>query len=146
MLESITQFLASKSKKKPATQMTRLAPCPSRQPPPEARSQRFGFTKVFRWPVPADQTPKPIAVEVVGSFSEWRKIPLSYDAPTKTWQLILRDIQGNHTHRYMMLVDGKPSYDETCDGLALPQTPQEETYQITTAKGPRVMLMFSQTK
>ena len=74
------------------------------QPQPEDRSQQFGFTKVFRWPVPAEQAPKPTTVEVVGSFSEWHKLPLTYDAPTKTWQLIQRDIPGNHMNRYVMLV------------------------------------------
>ena len=146
MFEAVTDLFERKSNRKTRAQEVRLAPKPRRQPEPEPSSQGFGFTKVFRWPVPAEQTPKPTTVEVVGSFSEWRKLPLSYDAPSKTWQLIQRNIQGNHTHRYVMLVDGQPSYDKTCDGLAVPLGPQEEAYQIATARGPRVMLLFSQTK
>ena len=118
MIEAITDFFERKSKTKTRPAMVRLAPKPARCPEPESRGQQFGFTKVFRWPVPAEQTPKPTTVEVVGSFSEWCKLPLSYDPPTKTWQLIQRDIPGNHTHRYVMLVDGKPTYDKTRDGMS----------------------------
>ena len=118
------------------------------RPLPEAEKHepRFGFTKIFRWPVPAQQTPQPTAVEVVGSFSEWQKLPLTYDRPSRSWQLILNNIQGNHTHRYVILVDGKPTYDKNCDGLTAPLSPQEAKWQIETPKGPRVMLLFSQTK
>ena len=112
----------------------------------EAHEARTGFTKVFRWPVPDGQTPPPTRVEVVGSFNGWRKVPLSYDSPTRTWQVALDNIEGNRTHRYVMLVDGKPSYDKTCDGLIVPKTPDETKWQIATPKGSRVMLMFSQTK
>ena len=146
MFEAVTDFFERKSNRKTQAQEVRLAPKPRRQPEPGASSQGFGFTKVFRWPVPAEQEPKPTTVEVVGSFSEWHKLPLTYDAPTKTWQLIQREIAGNHTHRYVMLVDGKPSIDQSCDGFALPQGPVEEQWQIATPRGPRVMLMFSQTK
>ena len=58
-------------------------------------------------------------------------------------QIILNNIEGNRTHRYVILVDGKPSYDKTCDGLATPQTPDEAKCQIATPKGPRVMLLFA---
>jgi hypothetical protein len=110
------------------------------------REQRFGYSKVFRWPVPAEQTPQPTTVEVVGSFSGWRKVPLSYDRPTRTWQVMLNDIEGNRTHRYVILVDGKPSYDKTCDGLVAPQTPDEAKWGIQTPRGSRVLLMFAQSK
>jgi len=46
----------------------------------------------------------------------------------------------------MLLVDGKPTYDKTCDGLAVPHGPDEERYQMPTDKGPRVMMLFAQTK
>ena len=116
------------------------------RPGAETRVQRTGFTKVFRWQIPEGQTPEPRRVEVAGSFSGWRKVPLSYDPPTRTWQIILNNIEGNRTHRYVILVDGKPTYDKTCDGLTTPQTPEETKWQIATPKGSRVMLLFSQTK
>ena len=146
MIDAIANFIEWKSKTKPTRPEARVAPKAPPQPAAEPRDQRFGFTKVFRWPVPTEQTPPPTTVEVVGSFNEWRKIPLSYNSPSRTWQLILNNIQGNHTHRYVILVDGKPSYDKTCDGLTAPQSPNEAQWQIETPKGPRVMLLFSQTK
>lgn len=110
------------------------------------REPQAGYTKVFRWPVPADQDHQPTIVEVVGSFTNWRRVPLAYDKVTTTWTVTLSDVPGNRTHRYVILVDGMPSYDKTCDGLAVPCGPEEEKWQLATAKGPRVMLMFGQTK
>ena len=142
MDDAIVSYVESKSR----TQTSGVEPTASLQPENGSRDQRTGFTKVFRWPVPPGQTRPPTAVEVVGSFSGWRKVPLSYDPPSRTWQLILNDVESNRTHRYVILVDGKPSYDKTCDGLAAPQTPEEAKWQIATPKGPRIMLLFSQTK
>ena len=73
-------------------------------------------------------------------------MPLTYDDARNTWQVTLDHIRINHTHRYMILVDGKPAYDKYNDGLAFPQEPEEEQYQIMTDKGPRVFMLFSQTK
>ncbi len=101
--------------------------------------------KVFRWSIPTDQAPQPASVEVVGSFSGWQKVPLAYDKATRTWSVTMTNIQSNHTHRYAILVDGKPSYDKNCDGLAVPREPKEENWQIATPKGPRIMLLFAQT-
>lgn len=115
-------------------------------PEPDKHEGRTGFTKIFRWQVPADRVPAPTQVEVVGSFTEWRKVPLSYDPPTRTWQVMQDHIEGNQTHRYVILVDGKPSYDQTCDGLVAPQTAEEAQWGIATPRGLRVMLLFSQTK
>jgi len=146
MIDAITSFIESKRRTRTRTSAARITPTVPAFPDAGRREQRFGFTKVFRWPVPADQTHQPTTVEVVGSFSGWRKVPLSYDGPSRTWQIILNSIEGNRTHRYVILVDGKPSYDKTCDGLTTPQTPDEAKCQIATPKGSRVMLLFAQTK
>jgi len=146
MIDAITSFIESKDKPRTRPPVARITPIVPPFPEVRKGEQRTGFTKVFRWPVPADQTPQPTAVEVIGSFSGWRKVPMSYDPPSRTWQIILNGIEGNRTHRYVILVDGKPSYDKTCDGLAAPQTPDEAKWQIPTPKGSRVMLLFSQTK
>jgi hypothetical protein len=146
MIDSIDSYVEWKSKTKtrpPGASGALKAPTPLGAEP---REQPTGFTKVFRWPVPATETPQPAAVEVVGTFSGWRKVPLSYDPPTRTWQIALNNIEGNRTHRYVVLVDGKPSYDKTCDGLVAPQTPDESKWQIATSKGSRVMLLFAHTK
>ncbi len=146
MIDTITNFIESKDRPRTRPPVARITPIVP--PYPEARKgeQRTGFTKVFRWPVPADQTPQPTTVEVAGSFNGWRRVSLSYDPPTRTWQIALNNIEGNRTHRYVILVDGKPIYDKTCDGLAAPQTPDEAKWGITTPRGPRVLLLFSQTK
>ncbi len=146
MIDGITNFIERKCRTTTKPPGARCVPTLPRRPEAEKHEQRNGFTKVFRWLVPADQTPQPTTVEVAGSFSEWRKVPLSYDPPSRTWQIILNNIEGNRTHRYVILVDGRPSYDKTCDGLTTPQTPDEAKCQIATPKGPRVMLLFGQTK
>jgi len=146
MIDGITNFFETRRRTGTKTSDARITPAVPAFAEAEKREQRFGVTKVFRWPVPAEQRPQPKTVEVVGSFSGWRKIPLSYDSPTKTWQVMLNDIEGNRTHRYVILVDGKPSYDKTCDGLVAPQSPDEAQWGIATPKGSRVLLMFAQTK
>ena len=146
MIDAITNFIESKNSLRTRPPEARIIPTARLRSEAEKREQRTGFTKVFRWPVPADQTPQPTTVEVAGSFNGWRKVPLSYDSPTRTWQIALNNIEGNRTHRYVILMDGKPSYDKTCDGLAAPQTPDEAKWPIATPKGPRIMLLFGQTK
>jgi len=146
MIDAITSFIESKRRIRTRTSAVRITPTVPAFPEAGKREQRTGYTKVFRWPVPSDQTPQPTTVEVVGSFSGWRKLPLIYDLPSRTWQITLNNIEGNRTHRYVILVDGKPSYDKTCDGLTTPQTPDEAKCQIATPKGSRVMLLFAQTK
>src|ERR1043166_7018587 len=48
------------------------------------------------------KTPQRTTVEVAGSFNGWRKVPLSYDPPSRTWQIILNNIEGSRTHRYVI--------------------------------------------
>jgi hypothetical protein len=58
----------------------------------------------------------------------------------------LQEIPGNRTHHYMILADGKPVKDPHSDGLAIPQGADEEKFAITTLRGPRVFMLFAQTK
>jgi hypothetical protein len=104
------------------------------------------FTKIFRWRLPAGQTQEPATVEVAGTFTKWQKVPLIRDVARHTWQVTLHDVPCNRMHHYMLLVDGKPVRDEQCDGLAIPRGPQEKQYQLMTKRGPRVFILFSQTK
>jgi hypothetical protein len=104
------------------------------------------FTKIFRWSLPAGQTQKPGLVEVAGTFTRWQKVPLRHDATQNVWQATLRDIPCNHTHHYMLLVDGRPARDTHADGMAIPRTPQETQFALTTERGPRVFMLFAQTK
>ena len=104
------------------------------------------FTKIFRWAPPQPDGGPPATVEVVGSFTEWKPVALRHDRVTNTWQLALHDIPGNCTHRYMLLVNGQPVNDKHCDGLAVPHGDAEKQYQLATMRGPRVFMLFSQTK
>ena len=115
-------------------------------PAGDRNERRLTFSKVFRWHLPDGQTHEPTSVEVVGSFTHWQKVPLIRDSAVAGWHVTLHHLQGNRTHHYILLVDGKPAFDKTCDGLAVPHGPDEERYQLTTDKGPRVMMLFAQTK
>jgi hypothetical protein len=108
--------------------------------------RRQTFSKVFRWRLPAGHTQEPKSVEVVGSFTHWQKVPLVRDGVLDAWHVTLHHIQGNRTHHYMLLIDGQPTYDKTCDGLAVPRGADEERFQVATDKGLRVMMLFAQTK
>ncbi len=104
------------------------------------------FSKIFRWQPSDPCAPMPHSVELAGSFTNWRAVALTRDANTNTWQLMLDEIPGNHTHRYMLLVNGKPTNDKNSDGLAVPQSAREQQYQLMTARGPRIFLLFAQTR
>jgi len=134
--------------RKPSTKGGPLIPEPRNTAAPQndASERRQIFSKVFRWRLPDGHTHDPGTVEVAGSFTHWQKVPLVRDGVLDAWHVTLHHLQGNRTHHYMILVDGKPTYDKTCDGLAVPRGPEEERYQIATDKGPRVMMLFSQTK
>ena len=106
--------------------------------------QKQAFSKIFRWQ-PKEQTETPAKVEVAGTFSNWTKLPLSREL-TGSWHLTVHQISGNRTHHYMLLVDDKPVQDRNCDGLAIPQGGLEEQFAITTLRGPRVLMLFAQTK
>ena len=146
MIDTSTNFIENKNKPRTKPPVARFVPTLPHHPEADKHEQRTGFTKVFRWLVPPDQTRQPTTVEVVGSFNGWRKLPLIYDPPNRTWRVTLNDIEGNRTHRYVILVDGKPSYDPTCDGMVAPQNPEEAKWGIATPRGSRLMLLFSQTK
>jgi hypothetical protein len=108
--------------------------------------RKLTFAKIFRWRLPDGHTEEPAAVEVVGTFSGWQKLPLSYDRAMRTWHVMLQNIPGNRTHHYMFLADGKPVEDAHSDGMAIPSGAQEMQFAIPTSRGPRVFMLFSQTK
>ena len=112
--------------------------------PPAER--KLTFAKIIRWRLPDGQTQEPATVEVVGTFTNWKKTPLVYDSAMRTWHVTLQQIAGNRTHHYMLLADGKPVQDKHCDGMAIPTGAQELQFAIATARGPRVFMLFSQTK
>jgi hypothetical protein len=104
------------------------------------------FTKVFRWRLPDGETEEPGSVEVAGSFTHWQKVSLHRDGLIDAWHVTVHHIPGNRTHHYVLLVDGTPVFDHACDGLAVPHGFQEEQFALPTDKGPRVLMLFAQTK
>lgn len=109
-------------------------------------SSKQVFSKVFRWRLPDGCTEEPRSVQIIGSFSHWQPVEMLRDGRQDAWHVTMHHIPGNKTHHYMLLVDGKPTYDRTCDGLAVPHGMLEEQYQVQTDKGPRVLMLFAQTK
>jgi hypothetical protein len=113
-------------------------------PNPVERKQ--SYSKVFRWRLPDGQTEAPATVEIVGTFTRWEKVPLTRDGAQDAWHVTLHNLQCGRMHHYMLLVDGQPMRDKHCDGLAVPHGPQEEQYQLMTDRGPRVLMLFAQSK
>jgi hypothetical protein len=104
------------------------------------------FSKIFRWQPEAPGGPLPVRVELAGTFNGWQRVPLKRDRVSGVWQVTLSDIPGHRTHNYMLLVNGRPAHDKNSDGLAVPQTAEEKQHQLQTPRGPRVFMLFSQTK
>lgn len=147
MLSKFGSFFTRKSGSKPKGGPL-IQEFRSEQSRPQRRSRPQGqtFTKIFRWTLPAGQTQEPNSVEVVGSFSQWKPVSLVHDSRVGSWHAAVHHIPGNRTHHYMYLVDGEPWMDRDCDGLAVPHGPDEERYALETSKGPRVFMLFAQTK
>jgi len=121
------------------------APHSHAAPPSVTAKRPLVFSKIFRWKQ-EQPGPLPVKVEITGSFNGWEKTPLKYDRTNAIWQLTLENIPGNCTHSYMLLVNGRPTSDKNSDGLAVPKTEPEQQYQLETPRGPRVFMLFSQTK
>lgn len=102
------------------------------------------YIKIFRWRLSPGQTEEPASVEVAGTFTDWKKLPMHRDA-TGGWQLSL-PVPAHRTHHYMFFADGKPVQDKHCDGLAIPQSAEEKQFAIATPRGERVFMLFAQTK
>ena len=88
----------------------------------------------------------PVRVEVIGSFTGWQPVALKRDRASGVWQVALHDIPGNRTHHYMLLVNRRPVQDKHADGLAAPHSEEEKRYALTTPRGPRVFMLYSQTR
>jgi len=145
MLQTFSSFFGRKAPQKggPLIPEAGVTGSPLDRDPAERRQT---FSKIFRWRLPDGQTEEPQSVEIVGSFTHWQKMPLMRDGVLDAWHISMHHILGNRTHHYMLLVDSHPTFDKNCDGLAVPHGPQEERYQLTTDKGPRVLMLFAQTK
>lgn len=146
MISAINSFLGRKSAHKGGPMMRELPAGAVAYSRAHSGQQGQTYTKVFRWRLPDGTTAEPKSVEVVGSFNHWQRVPLQRDGKLDSWHATIHHIPGNRTHHYMLLLDGKPAYDRNCDGLAVPHGMQEETFALQTPRGPRVFMMFAQTK
>jgi hypothetical protein len=111
---------------------------------PVARPQTY--TRIFRWHPPKGHPQVPATVEIVGGFTHWQKVPLQHDHAQNAWQVTLHNLHCGRMYHYMLLVDGQPVRDKHCDGMAVPHGHQEEQFQLMTDRGPRVMMLFAQSK
>jgi hypothetical protein len=144
MFQSFGNMFGGKAQRQPDPAMP---PMSMRSPMANTNPDRKPtYSKVFRWKLPEGETQQPNSVEVVGSFTDWQRVPLLHDGKVQTWHVTIPNIPGNKTHHYMLLVDGNPAQDKGCDGYALPQGAVEERYTIQTARGPRLFMLFAQTK
>ena len=140
MPHSSGNFFNVKSALRPAPQGRGHAPKPV--------APKLTYMKTFRWSLPPGQTEVPEKVEVAGTFTGWQKYEMVRDV-SGVWQLTFENIPGHRTHHYMFFADEKPVNDPLYDGLAEPQGPQgpqEAEYALATPRGPRVFMLFAQTK
>jgi hypothetical protein len=107
---------------------------------------RDTYARIFRWKSSPGVIEPPTRVEIVGSFTRWQTISLTHDPVQNAWSVTIEGIPGKRTHHYMLLVNGQPIHDPACDGLVLPLGFDEEQFALRTEKGPRVLMLFSQTK
>jgi hypothetical protein len=112
----------------------------------QSKTKNPSYSRAFRWRLPDGHTETPGSVEIVGSFTGWQKVPMMRDGTLDAWHVTLHNIPAHQTHHYMLLVDGKPTQDKNCDGLAVARGAEEERFTIETARGPRIFMLFAQTK
>jgi len=143
MFESLGNLLRRKTPPKGGPMMRETQGGGGARPPQENKPV---FSKVFRWRLPDGHTKDPETVEIVGSFTHWQKVAMVRDGKQGAWHVTMHHIPGARTHHYMLVVDGHPTYDKTCDGLAVPHGFQEQQWQLQTERGPRVLMLFAQTK
>jgi len=145
MLHRLNDLLPRAAATKPAP-AARNAPPRSPAVTHNATEPKPTYSKVFRWQLPVGQTTKPNTVEIVGSFTDWQPVPLEGNGKLNSWETTLHGIPSHRTHHYMLLVDGEPAPDKHCDGLAIPHGPHEQQYALATPRGPRLFMLFAQTK
>jgi hypothetical protein len=143
MFTDLNKLFGQKPSQKGIPMMPEPLPISSQK---QSQQRPQAYSKVFRWRLPDGHTQAPASVEVIGSFTQWQKVPMLRDSELDAWHVTIHHIPGHRTHHYMFLVDGKPAKDKNADGLAVPTNPEEAQYQIMTDRGPRVFMLFAQTK
>ena len=145
----MTQTFGNAFNNKPPHRVNPVHPAPVVRPLLRVKASaapKPTYAKVFRWRLPEGRTQEPATIEIVGTFTNWQKVPLLRDSKVDAWHVTIHHVPAHKTHHYMLLVDGQPAHDKNSDGLAVPHGPQEERYQLMTARGPRLFMLFAQTK
>lgn len=141
--------------RKPVKPVAQPVSLPATQPrtmttsPPRRRNDadpRQTYARVFRWRVQGDGVERPVSVEVIGSFTRWQSVSLTHNAADNSWSATVSGIPGNRTHHYMLMINGQPTFDSSCDGFALPEGFEEEQFALMTDRGPRVLMLFAHAK
>ena len=145
MLHRLNDLMRRSAPPKSASVQREFTP-QSPLPPRNTGEPKPTYTKVFHWRMPKGQTTEPTTVEIVGSFTDWQRLPLLRAPGRDSWEVTVPDIAGHRTHHYMLLVDGLPAPDKNCDGLAVPSGRDEQQYALTTPRGPRLFMLFAQAK
>ena len=147
MFAAIGNLLGRKPSKPAASAAVRPSfPTSTSRSPARRQDPRDTYSRVFRWRPCSKFSGVAVNVEIVGSFTAWQTVSLTHDPLQDTWTATIQGIPGKRTHHYMLLVNGAPVHDPGCDGFALPMSFEEEQYALQTNKGPRVLMLFSQTK
>lgn len=147
MLAALGNLIGRKSAAPAAQAISNPLPTTTTASPMRRRQQdpRDTYVRVFRWK-PGQQAERPARVEIIGSFTRWQTVSLTHDPVQDTWTVTIEGIPGKRTHHYMLLINGQPVHDPACDGLVQPMGFDEEQFALQTPKGPRVLMLFSQTK
>ena len=134
----------SQAVSRPSTQPQTTSASPARRR--NNSDPRQTYARVFRWRVQGDCAERPVSVEVIGSFTRWQSVSLTHNPADNSWSATVAGIPAGRTHHYMMLINGQPTFDSSCDGYAVPQGFDEEQYVLMTERGPRVLMLFAHAK
>ena len=135
---------------KPPPRSHPAAPEPAVRPAPGGKAAAVPkptYVKVFGWRLPEGRSQEPAKRSKLSA-------PLqtgsgAADARQQSghaWHVTIPHVPAHKIHHYMLLVDGQPAHDKNSDGLAVPHGPQEQQYQLMTGRGPRLFMLFAQTK
>ena len=116
----------------------------------ELRKYRVGFILAHQY---AAQLSQPLQAAVfgnVGTIASFRVGAPEAEVLAREFYPTLREADlmslPNHCMYVKLLVDGQPTNDKNCDGYAVPHGLNEEQFAMQTPRGPRLFMLFAQTK
>ena len=85
----MTQNFGNAFLKKPAHKHEPAAPEPAVRPALISKvpaAPKPTYAKIFRWQLPEDRMQEPATVEIVGTFTNWQKVPLIRKNKADGWR------------------------------------------------------------